>query len=156
MAGGEIQPGDVLVYTATVDGQWPVSADSIINSLATSVYGAASVAGQKSGPNFVVVNLQSLMERARVSDLKYNLDQVMGTIAPTGFGSDLDFKSKVARTTPATTPSGGGVQPDGQKPPAPPGADVFAELAAKLGITKDQLMWGGAALVIGLLVLKKR
>jgi len=153
MAGGEIQQGDVLTYTvwgiSTVQpAEWETLASCLADKVAD--YGTLVRWGGSSAAASVTV--RSSMERAHVNDLKGNLDSFVASCLGAGPFSGLQSTIvKDSGSTPTTTPGAGGQPP----PPGPKPPDIFAQWAAQLGVTRDQLIWGGAGALALILMMKK-
>jgi hypothetical protein len=150
----EIYGGDILSYTVTgfgapLPGTWEAIRQAVVSR--SGSFG--SVIDSAAGDYSFSVRLRSNVNRARMADLKGDLDRITDSVTGQDHSSVLDFYSQVPRMNMPIIP---GVTPN--VPPPPPGAQpsFIAGLAKSLGVSESNawlILLGGIGAVV--LMMKK-
>lgn len=140
----EVKAGDVFGYAATFTAQMTTSTTALeaAGNTASRATGMAMNAGiAQAGGNSFELEVTSLIDRARVADIKYNLDLAANDVLDGYLGrlSNSSLSVISAPRTPgqvATTP-GGGSQNTNQ--PTTPGSSpqFIKDLAASLKVSES-------------------
>lgn len=148
----EVKAGDVLSYTASgfsapLAGTW----DALRLYVTSHLPGGLALVDSAAGDYSFSVRVRATTDRARLADIKGNLDAVLAQMAGQSYSTQLDFVSQVSRDRqpPVTTPPTTTTTPAGS-------TSFISGIAKSMGVSESNawlLVLGGAAAL--LLMVKK-
>lgn len=161
----EVQGGQAFTYAAgfrTATAPYPTQALEIAGNVAQQVAGRMVANIEQAGDTSFVLSIVSPVNRARVADIKYDLDQatqmVCRALNAAYVSSNLVADTSSVPTGPGQPTGGGGAGAGNPNLPPPPGTQpsFIAGLAKSLGVSESNawlILFGGIGAVV--LMMKK-